>query len=112
VQESDSARLIVSSKRTIFQSRSLETANAHAARKFSTARSSHSRAVHSRSEKLRALCQRTPAGRTQRSPAARRDFQASPGRATGACPGYVFDHVIPLKRGGPDVPGEHAVADD
>ena len=24
------------------------------------------------------------------------------GRASGACPGYVIDHVVPLKRGGAD----------
>lgn len=24
------------------------------------------------------------------------------GRSSGACPGYVIDHVVPLKRGGPD----------
>ena len=24
--------------------------------------------------------------------------------ATGACPGYVVDHVVPLKRGGADAP--------
>jgi hypothetical protein len=44
-----------------------------------------------------------------RSTAARRTFQQvnpcpSTGRPTGACPGYVVDHVIALKRGGPDDP--------
>lgn len=44
-----------------------------------------------------------------RSTAARRSFQrANPcpatGKATGPCPGYVIDHIIPLKRGGPDKP--------
>jgi len=28
----------------------------------------------------------------------------STGRKAGACPGYVVDHVIPLKRGGRDHP--------
>jgi hypothetical protein len=28
----------------------------------------------------------------------------STGRPTGACPGYVIDHVTPLKRGGADAP--------
>ena len=27
------------------------------------------------------------------------------GKSAGACPGYVIDHVVPLKRGGPDQPG-------
>lgn len=39
----------------------------------------------------------------------RRDFQRltpcpSTGRRSGACPGYVADHVVPLKRGGADHP--------
>ena len=29
----------------------------------------------------------------------------STGRKSGACPGYVIDHVQPLKRGGQDAPG-------
>jgi len=48
-------------------------------------------------------------GRLARSTAARGAFQrAHPcpatGRQAGACPGYVVDHVVPLKRGGPDRP--------
>lgn len=44
-----------------------------------------------------------------RSPAARRQFQRehpcpSTGRHSGGCPGYVVDHVVPLKRGGLDHP--------
>jgi hypothetical protein len=54
-------------------------------------------------------CQRTRTARIRRSPAVRREFQRenpcpSTGCATGACPGYVFDHVVPLKRGGHDAP--------
>ena len=42
------------------------------------------------------------------APAARRTFQRqnpcpANGNTTGPCPGYVVDHVIPLKRGGADV---------
>lgn len=45
----------------------------------------------------------------QRSTAARREFQRSQPcpstkKKTGACPGYVIDHVVPLKRGGADAP--------
>lgn len=48
-------------------------------------------------------------GRIQRSAAARHDFQRShpcpsTGKTSGACPGYVVDHVTPLKRGGADRP--------
>ncbi len=46
---------------------------------------------------------------TKRSIKARRAFQkANPcpatGKKTGACPGYVVDHVIPLACGGADAP--------
>jgi hypothetical protein len=52
---------------------------------------------------------RDPDGRIHRSPRARDDFKRthpcpSTGRTTGACPGYVIDHVVPLKRGGADAP--------
>jgi hypothetical protein len=48
-------------------------------------------------------------GRIARSMAAKDDFKRfnpcpSTGSTHGACPGYVIDHVIPLKRGGPDTP--------
>lgn len=46
-------------------------------------------------------------GRIARSSHAKTTFRkANPcpatGRSAGACPGYVIDHVVPLKRGGPD----------
>jgi hypothetical protein len=49
-------------------------------------------------------------GRIQLSPAARRSFLAShpcpaTGKTSGACPGFVVDHIKPLKRGGADAPG-------
>lgn len=48
-------------------------------------------------------------GKIARSAAARQAFKReqpcpATGKARGACPGYVIDHVIPLKRGGPDAP--------
>lgn len=48
-------------------------------------------------------------GRINRSAQAKHDFQKShpcpsTGRSSGACPGYVVDHVTPLKRGGADHP--------
>jgi len=48
-------------------------------------------------------------GRIARSPEAKREFKhqhpcPSTGRSSGACPGYVIDHVQPLKRGGADAP--------
>jgi hypothetical protein len=40
---------------------------------------------------------------------AKYDFQKShpcpaTGKTSGACKGYVIDHVVPLKRGGADAP--------
>ena len=48
-------------------------------------------------------------GEIERSSKAKHDFQKthpcpSTGRTSGACPGYVVDHVQPLKRGGADKP--------
>ena len=45
----------------------------------------------------------------KRSSSARHAFQRehpcpSTGQARGACPGYVIDHINPLKRGGADAP--------
>ena len=45
--------------------------------------------------------------RRRRSAAAKAEFRhgnpcPATGLITGACPGYVVDHVIALKRGGPD----------
>jgi hypothetical protein len=48
-------------------------------------------------------------GRIKRSAHAKDEFKRahpcpSTSRRTGACPGYVIDHVVPLKRGGADHP--------
>jgi hypothetical protein len=44
-----------------------------------------------------------------RSASVKREFQLThpcpaTGRTSGACPGYVKDHVVPLACGGPDAP--------
>lgn len=56
-----------------------------------------------------ASAKRDASGKIARSPQAKHDFQKShPCPATrgtsGSCPGYVVDHVVPLKRGGADAP--------
>jgi hypothetical protein len=56
-----------------------------------------------------ASCERDSHGRIKRSESARSTFQRlnpcpATGKATGRCPGYVIDHIVPLKRGGPDAP--------
>jgi hypothetical protein len=48
-------------------------------------------------------------GKIERSAKAKDDFKKShpcpsTGKHSGACPGYVIDHVRPLKRGGADSP--------
>lgn len=56
-----------------------------------------------------AIIQRDAQGKIIRDPAAKRAFrQTHPcpatGETKGACPGYVIDHIVPLKRGGADMP--------
>ncbi len=56
-----------------------------------------------------ATCPRDGEGRIKRSRTAIREFQKmhpcpSTGRTSGACPGYVIDHIVALKRGGADSP--------
>jgi hypothetical protein len=48
-------------------------------------------------------------GKIARDPRARNAFRRehpcpSTGKQSGSCPGYVIDHVKPLKRGGTDSP--------
>jgi hypothetical protein len=55
-------------------------------------------------------CARDSHGRIERSTAVRRAFQRthpcpSTGKRYGACPGWVRDHIKPLKRGGSDSVG-------
>jgi len=65
------------------------------------ATSSHSEAV--------AGVPRDAHGKIARSPQALQQFKkANPcpatGKTYGSCPGYVVDHLVPLKRGGADAP--------
>ena len=48
-------------------------------------------------------CARDSHGRIARSSEAKEEFMRATGYPHGR-PGYVVDHVIPLERGGPDVP--------
>jgi hypothetical protein len=72
------------------------------------AKASHSAPSRSSSRKATNVA-RDSNGRIKRDPAARGAFQRSnpcpsTGKKSGACPGYVIDHVRPLKRGGADSP--------
>ncbi len=73
---------------------------------------SHSSRVTTRSSPRSARCSacaRDSHGKIQRHSAAKHTFERSnpcpsTGKTSGACPGYVVDHVTPLKRGGADAP--------
>ena len=89
--------------------RSGPLAQAHAQRHYSSAGPTDQSASPAYSAQFCTTCERDANGRISRSPTARRAFQANhacpaTGLPTGACPGYVVDHVIPLKHGGPDDP--------
>jgi len=76
------------------------------ARNSSTSHTSRTRAAGGKCT----TCERDANGRIKRNPAARSAFQRShpcpaTGRTSGVCRGYVVDHIVPLKRGGADEPG-------
>src|SRR5437773_11263059 len=77
----------------------------------STGRGTHAPSLHSHTPTRTALGgSRDSHGRIKRSEVSKRDFERhhpcpSSGKTSGACPGYVIDHVVPLKRGGADAPG-------
>jgi hypothetical protein len=79
-------------------------------RSTSSRSSPRAKSARVRSSSVRcASCSRNEKGRIARSAAAKRSFEKShpcpsTGKSGGACPGYVVDHVTPLKRGGPDAP--------
>ena len=76
----------------------------------STSRGTRAPSLHSHTPTHTALGgSRDSHGRIKRSKIAKRDFERqhpcpSTGKTSGACPGYVIDHVVPLKRGGADDP--------
>ena len=54
-------------------------------------------------------CERDKHGHIKRSLEAKKAFKKmqlcpSTSKPSGACPGYIIDHIIPLKRGGMDAP--------
>lgn len=68
----------------------------------------HSSPSHPHSKAVPGV-QRDNHGRIKRSETAKKQFKGqqpcpSTGKSSGACPGYVIDHVVPLKRGGKDAP--------
>ena len=70
---------------------------------------SHSGAKHAGKAGTTPADRSGPASTPHRSAAAKGAFKRahpcpSTGRQTGACPGYVVDHVVPLACGGSDAP--------
>lgn len=85
----------------------------HASSSRSHGSGSHSTTHHSTSGSHRSTYSSTATrdndGRIKRSSHAKTEFKKShpcpsTGKSSGACPGYVIDHVKPLKRGGADAP--------
>ena len=79
------------------------------ARSTSKAKSTRTTTRSSRSTRCTS-CARDSHGKVQRSAIAKRAFRRSnpcpsTGRTSGACSGYVIDHVKALKHGGADEPG-------
>lgn len=67
------------------------------------------RAPSSHSSATKSHVARDSQGRIKRSLEAKHEFKnthpcPATGKSFGRCPGYVIDHVIALKRGGPDKP--------
>jgi hypothetical protein len=77
---------------------------------YSTHRSSGTASYRSRTASSCGGVQRDSHGRIKRSEAAKNAFKRqhpcpATGKSSGACPGYVIDHVKPLANGGSDAPG-------
>ncbi len=71
--------------------------------------SNHSSTSHHGGKKKASGVKRDKKGKIARSTKAKDAFRKrnpcpSTGKTSGACPGYVIDHITPLKRGGADDP--------
>ena len=95
----------------IFAAPSVTLARGHSSGGFHAA-ASHGSSRHSNGGNHSNRAQGVPRNahdRIARSAKARDTFKhahpcPSTGRKSGACPGYVIDHVVPLCAGGPDAP--------
>ncbi len=71
--------------------------------------SSHSSTSHHGGKKKASGVKRDKHGKIARDPKVKAAFRKrnpcpSTGKTSGACPGYVIDHIVPLKSGGADDP--------
>jgi len=82
---------------------------AHRSSTYHASSSIHSSSKTTHHSKRASGIARDSRGRIKRDPRARQAFVKShpcpsTGKTRGACPGYVVDHIKPLKRGGADAP--------
>lgn len=82
------------------------SAGSHSSRSHSSSHHSYHSQTHS---KATPGVQRDSHGRIKRSAEAKDHFKKShrchsTAISSGACPGYVIDHIVPLKRGVADIP--------
>jgi hypothetical protein len=85
------------------------TALPHIAAARSSSHSSRTSSHTHHAKSKCAYCARDSRGKIKRNPEAKHAFRhshpcRSTGRTSGACPGYVIDHVQALKHGGADSP--------
>ncbi len=90
--------------------RSYSRSSSHSSsRSYKSITHSSSGTHHGGGKQKAAGVKRDQHGKIARSQKAKDSFRKhhpcpSTGRTTGACPGYVIDHIRPLKRGGADDP--------
>jgi hypothetical protein len=99
------APVIVTAKSSSYSS-SKSLNSSHSSHKSSS--SVHSTSLHGGKKKASGVA-RDKKGKIARSAKAKDSFRKhnpcpSTGKTSGACPGYVIDHITPLKRGGADEP--------
>ena len=92
---------------TSFQAHESRGYRSHSSSNHSPKSSASIKSVHQ--SRRAAGVPRDSHGRIKRDPKARQAFMKSHpcpsnGKTSGACPGYVVDHIRPLKRGGADAP--------
>ena len=79
------------------------TSKRYSGKSYSSKSSSKKSGYSQHTSKAAYGVQRNSRGRIKRSSAAKHDFMKQTGYPNGR-PGYVVDHILPLKRGGKDEP--------
>src|SRR6185369_2929060 len=84
-------------------SSSTHSSRSYSSKSYSHKAGSNKSSYRQRTSKAAYGVQRDSKGRIKRSSAAKHDFMKQSGYPNGR-PGYVVDHIVPLKRGGRDDP--------